>query len=116
MNPLSPTVEQWYRHLDKGEMFRVVATDPDEGWVEIQNFSGEIEQLEEEEWRALKVETCDAPEDWSGPYDDLELDDLGDTERDRMARDWRAPLNGANSGPEAWDDLVSQSPGNGWDE
>ena len=43
MNPLSPTVEQWYRHLDKGEMFRVVATDSDEGWVEIQNFSGEIE-------------------------------------------------------------------------
>ena len=87
-------------------MFQVVATDADEGSVEIQTFGGEIEELTDEEWRACKVEACEAPEDWTGPYDDLERDDLGDTEADLTARDWRVPLDGAPTAPEGWEDSI----------
>jgi hypothetical protein len=30
-----------------------------------------------EAWESSVVETVEQPEDWSGPYDDLERDDLG---------------------------------------
>jgi hypothetical protein len=97
-------------------MFRVVATDAQEGWVEIQSFDGEVEQLSDEEWRALKIELCDAPEDWTGPFDDVERDDLGDTEADLTERDWRAPLDSAGAAPEAWEDATPADERDEWDE
>ncbi|MEQ1579303.1 MAG: DUF6763 family protein [Steroidobacteraceae bacterium] len=79
-NELDPLVEQWYEHRDKGGLFQVVAIDGDAGLVEIQHFDGDIEELDMETWRNLAIELADEPEDWTGPFDDTEPDDLGDTE------------------------------------
>jgi hypothetical protein len=79
-NEFDPIVEQWYAHRDKGELFRVVAVDSAAGLVEIQGFEGDVEELDLEAWRDLDIELADQPEDWTGPYDDIEPDDLGDTE------------------------------------
>lgn len=97
-NELDPIIGQWYLHHDKGEMFCVVALDPDERSVEIQFFDGDVEELTADQWRSLDVETCEPPEDWTGPYDDIERDDLGVTETGMTERDWRAPLEGVPPG------------------
>mgnify|MGYP006909092440 CR=1 FL=1 len=72
-----PRVGDWYKKLG-GDSFEVVAVDKDDETVEIQYCGGEVEELEHETWYELDLEPMDPPEDWSGPFDDLEADDFGD--------------------------------------
>lgn len=88
---IDPVLQNWYRHLDKGQEFRVVAVDEDEGTVEIQYFDGDIEAMDLDAWYALDIETAEAPENWSGPVDIAEPDDLGEQVTDTDADDWCAP-------------------------
>ena len=74
---LDPIEGNWYHHLDKEQDFMVVDVNEREGTVDIQYFDGEIEGLEMEEWEDLDLEEIEPPEDWAGPRDQLELDDLG---------------------------------------
>jgi len=87
-----PQVGQWYRHLNKGQEFHVTAVDDAERTVEIQHFDGDVEELDFEDWYAMDLEPIAAPEDWTGPMDDVERDDLGYTETDMRGEDWSAPL------------------------
>lgn len=91
-NELDPIVGEWYLHRDKGEMFRVVAVDTASDCIEIQSFDGDVEELDHGAWREMDIETAEAPEDWTGPLDDIEPDDLGLTETDMSPQDWRQPL------------------------
>jgi hypothetical protein len=79
-NELEPVVGNWYVHLDKGEPFRVVAIDEEARTIEIQHFDGDIEECDVDEWRAMDLELGEEPEDWTGPVDDVQADDLGYTE------------------------------------
>lgn len=88
-----PVVSQWYRHLDKGQQFYVTAIDEKEGTVEIQHFDGDVEELDLEEWYALEIEPIETPEDWTGPIDDVERDDLGYTDTGMSEPDWTEPLD-----------------------
>ena len=87
-----PQLWQWYAHLDKGQRFRVVAIEETDELVEIQHFDGGIEEMDFDNWRQLEIETIEPPEDWTGPIDDVERDDLGYTETDMNEEDWNAPL------------------------
>ncbi len=87
-----PRVAQWYRHLNKGQEFHVTAVDEAERTVEIQHFDGDVEELGLEEWYAMDLEAIEAPEDWTGPMDDVERDDLGYTETGMRGEDWSGPL------------------------
>ena len=40
----------------------------------------------------MALEPIETPEDWTGPMDDIERDDLGYTETDMSAEDWAEPL------------------------
>ena len=40
----------------------------------------------------MEIETIEPPEDWTGPVDDVERDDLGYSETDMSGQDWREPL------------------------
>lgn len=86
-----PIIDQWYRHLDKGEQFQVTAIDEKDGTVEIQYFDGDVEELELDGWRELEIEPIAPPEDWTGPMDDVERDDLGYTETDMTEEEWNEP-------------------------
>jgi hypothetical protein len=106
-NELDPVVDQWYMHHDKGEMFRIVANDAATGNVEIQYFDGDVEEIERDIWRELDIETAAAPEDWTGPYDDIDLDDLGTTPHPCRSggmrpQDWRVSLESHRPGAQAW--------------
>ncbi len=75
-NAIEPTVGHWYQDLEDGELFQVLAFDEDESVLEMQYFDGDLEEVSLEEWRGMDVEVTDAPEDWTGPVDDVERDDL----------------------------------------
>jgi hypothetical protein len=85
-------VSQWYRHLDKGHEFYITAIDEEAGTVEIQNFDGDLDEVELADWYKLDIEPIETPADWTGPVDDVEVDDLGYTETDMTAEDWSDPL------------------------
>ena len=85
-------IGQWYSRWDKGEMFQVTAVDEPSGTIEIQSFDGELDEIDEESWSALPLGLAEPPEDWTGPVDDVEVDDLGYSDTQMTGRDWAAPL------------------------
>ena len=83
MSDADPIIGNWYRNQETGNDFEVVALDEDAQTVEIQYFDGELEELDLEVWYDLPIDPIEAPEDWSGPFDEMEPDDLGyDTEEE----------------------------------
>jgi hypothetical protein len=76
---LDPIVGQWYEDRE-GQAFEVVAADEEENYIEIQYFGGDIDELDFDSWGSVVAQQVEQPEDWSGPYDDLERDDLGYTD------------------------------------
>jgi len=79
-NRLQPIVGHWYSHRDKGEVFQVVALDENSGTIEIQEFDGDLDEVDIDEWRSLAVESAAQPEDWGGPLDSVEADEFGYTD------------------------------------
>lgn len=77
MSDVDPIIGNWYRNQETGNDFEVVALDEDAQTIEIQYFDGEVEELDLDAWYELAIEAIEAPEDWSGPFDELESDDLG---------------------------------------
>jgi len=91
---LIPEVGHWYAHRDKGQMFQVVAFDQDDGYVEIQDFDGDVDELDLDTWFAMPLDPAEAPEDWTGPVDDVESEEVGDSSGSEVsARGWRGPLD-----------------------
>ena len=77
MSDVDPIIGNWYRNQETGNDFEVVALDEDAQTFEIQYFDGEVEELDLDAWYEQPIEGIEAPEDWSGPFDELEADDLG---------------------------------------
>jgi len=124
-----PIVGNWYRHLDKGYRFEVVAMDEDEGTVEIQHFDGDLEALDVDIWYQMDIEPTEAPEDWSGPVDDFDEATLDYTETGMDEDDWAEPLGelerprrGPGRKPKGDDELEEiegfeeEEPGDEWRE
>lgn len=87
-----PIVGEWFRDLE-GKSFEIVAIDEPGRTVEIQYFDGDVEALDFDDWYEVELEPIAAPEDWSGPYDNVGPDDFGDTDRIRRPEGWGDPLN-----------------------
>jgi hypothetical protein len=102
--PLNPEIGQWYLHLDKGEMFRVTACDELTHAIEIQTFDGDVDEIDEEAWSALHLERAGEPEDWTGPLDGIEVDELG-PDTGMTAADWAQPLQPFPPQEETWQEV-----------
>ena len=115
---LDPIIGNWYRHLDKGQMFRVIACDDSDATIELQHFDGDIEEVSLLAWCAMELEISEAPEDWTGPMDDIEPDDLGYSSDTVMSEeDWRAPLAEVRrDAHEAWERTVEPESSESRDE
>jgi hypothetical protein len=99
-------VGQWYVRRDKGEIFQVTGRDEKARTIEIQAFDGDLDEIDEETWRVLPLGLAEPPEDWTGPVDDVERDDLGYSETDMTGADWAEPLESYRPLPEAWEDTT----------
>ena len=113
---LQPIVGNWYKHLDKGQLFRVVDIDEDNDMIEVQHFDGDLEQFESDEWFEMDLERAAEPEDWTGPVDDIERDDLGDTATEMSDRDWRKSLDEEEESKEDWENEKPEDERDEWGE
>jgi hypothetical protein len=89
---IKPVLGNWYKHLDKGNEFQVVAYDETDGVVEIQHYDGDVEALELDDWNEMVLEHIEPPEDWAAAVDDFENDDTGYSETDMSEDDWNHGL------------------------
>jgi hypothetical protein len=110
-NELDPVVGSWYRHTEKGQLFRVVAFDEDRGVVELQHFDGDLEEIDASDWFDMNIEPAEAPEDWTGPVDGTETDDSA-YDKTAKPRTWKEPLE---SDEEDWEDEESEKKED-WDD
>ena len=90
---LDPIVGNWYHDGDTERTFEVVAIDEDDGTIEIQYFESEVEEIDVDQWYEMELESAAEPEDWSGPSDDLERDDFGDTDEPLHPERWSGALS-----------------------
>ena len=97
-------ISQWYLHCDKGEVFQVIGLDVKARTIETQSFDGDVDEIDEDSWTTIPLEFAEPPEDWTGPVDAVDVDDLGYSETAMTARDWQAPLQPLSVMQEAWDD------------
>jgi hypothetical protein len=56
---------QWYRHLDRGEIFRVVGLATESRSILIQNVDGDLDEIDEESWVTLPLGWAEPPETWT---------------------------------------------------
>ena len=105
MSDVDPIIGNWYRNQDTGNDFEVVALDEDAQTIEIQYFDGEVEELDLDAWYELAIESIEAPEDWSGPFDELESDDLGYDENENSRPEENEEVNEEELSDE--DDLLA---------
>ena len=104
----SPQIAQWYLRADKGETFQVTGYDDKSRTIEIQTFDGDLDEIDAEIWPTLPLALAEPPEDWTGPVDDIEVDDLGYSETDMNASDWTQPLQPFRPSEESWEDATPQ--------
>lgn len=87
-----PSVGVWYWDIDHADQFEIVAEDKLDQSIEIQYFSGEIEELDMDTWFEMRVVSIAAPKDWSGPYE-IEKDTFFELEEEvkepvKYPKDW----------------------------
>jgi len=97
------SVGQWYMRRDTHDVFQVVDWDDEVGTARIQMFDGSLDEIDEDMWRALSPEAVAAPEDWTGPLDNLETEDF---ERFGTQSDDRWEENWFRDDREPWEDLL----------
>ncbi len=73
-----PEIGKWYLDNADHQLFEIVAIEEEDDTIEIQYFDGAIEELDNELWAEMELTSAAPPEDWSGPFDDLEADDMPD--------------------------------------
>jgi hypothetical protein len=101
-------IGQWYVRQDKGETFQITGYDHRTRMIAIQTFDGDLDEIDEAAWRTLPLAWVEPPEDWTGPIDDVEIDDLDYSATGMTRQDWSAPLQPFNHEQEAWEDPTAE--------
>lgn len=89
---VDPIVGNWYRSREKLQRFEVVAVDEEDGGIEIQHFDGDIEEIDRDTWLEMDLEPVEAPEDWTGPMDEVLREEITYATSDMEPREWDADL------------------------
>ncbi len=91
-----PIVNSWYKHLDKGQPFQVVAVDENGFQIEIQYIDGDVEEIDIDDWYFMDLEQIVSPEDIAGALDVSEPDDMMSVVAGAGYADWDSEqgLNG----------------------
>ena len=92
MKMLSPVVGWWYKDLQTGALFEIVAWDPGSLTIETQYLDGEVTEYDLDAWRELYLERAEAPEDWRTAFE-LDGEMLLDPDLPMHPDDWSNPLN-----------------------
>jgi hypothetical protein len=83
MSDVDPIIGNWYRNEETGRRFRGrCASTRMPRPLRSNTLKVKLEELDLDAWYELPIEAIEAPEDWSGPFDEMEADDLGYEEDD----------------------------------
>jgi hypothetical protein len=77
-----PQVGAWFLRWDRGEIFQVVGYDKTTNMASIVNYEGVEAEMDEPTWKGLSLGFADPPEDWSAPWETMDVvrfDTTGDT-------------------------------------
>jgi hypothetical protein len=89
--PPQPSIDVWYK-TSSGDIFEVVAVDPQEDAIEIQYLDGTVEELDTDTWQSVEPKVIDPPhEAMEGDFEEAggheeDYHDLVDL--DSSDRDW----------------------------
>lgn len=92
MKTPGPSIGAWYKDLQTGATFEVVAVDPASQTVETQHIDGEVSEYDMDSWGQLLLVSVEEPEDWRNPFE-LDADDFADPDLPFHPEDWSGPLN-----------------------
>ena len=92
MKLLGPQVGNWYKDIQTGAEFEVVAWDPEALLVEVQHIDGEITEYDLDSWKELLLIAIEEPEDWRNPFE-LDSEDSLDPDQPFHPEDWSGPLS-----------------------
>lgn len=67
--PPQPSIDVWYK-TSTGDIFEVVAVDPQDDSIEIQYLDGSLEELDSDAWQSVEPKVIDPPHETMG--DDYE--------------------------------------------
>lgn len=93
MRTLAPQVGNWYKDIQQGNMFEVVAYDHRSKTIEAQLIDGEICEYDLDSWRQLLLESIEEPEDWRAGYSLSNEDGIDDSDSSYRPEDWSGALN-----------------------
>ena len=90
-----PEVGNWYQDREYKRIFEIVALDNEDGeeHIQIQYYTGEIEELDLDTWYALDLRNVPEPEDWSAPFE-IPKEDLSYADDIFRPEDWSGILSG----------------------
>jgi hypothetical protein len=77
-----PIIGNWYKDIENNLKFKIVAIDENDDSIDVQYINGDIGEYDTDSWYSSTFDYIEAPEDWSAPFDDLEIDDMGYTDTD----------------------------------
>ena len=86
-----PRVGSWYKEVQQGAMFEVVAVDELAQTIEAQLLDGAVTEYDLENWNELLLEDIEEPEDWRDGYE-LSKEDYLDPDATIYPEDWNNPL------------------------
>lgn len=86
-----PRVGNWYKEIQQGIVFEIVAVDEIEGTIETQHIDGEVSEYDMDSWRELTFEEIEEPENWSNAYE-MSSEDILDTDAAIHPEEWNSPL------------------------
>ena len=89
---LFPREGDWYKD-SIGRVMQVVAYDESNDAVDVQLFEGEVTEFDFNSSNLLEIELVEPSEDWSGAFDDLVADDMGNTKKSVHPTDWNGPAD-----------------------
>ena len=92
MSSIRPQIGNWYKDLETGQVFEVVAIDDDADAIETQLLDGEVCEYDSETWRQLPLEASDEPEDWRHAFE-LSDDDYRHWDDTIVPDNWNNPLS-----------------------
>ena len=87
-----PKVGHWYQDNATKQVFEVVATDRDEGTIQVQYLDGAITDYDLEAWADADLSRAAEPEDWRAAFE-LDEDPALDEDAVMHPVQWGSPLS-----------------------
>ncbi|MCP3907908.1 MAG: hypothetical protein GY712_07815 [Oceanicoccus sp.] len=92
MKSTSPQVGNWYKEIQQGLIFEVVAVDENTRTIETQLIDGAVTEYDLENWNEMLLEEVEEPEDWRNAYE-LSSEDFLNPDDTIYPEDWNGPVS-----------------------